>query len=615
MAARRPPSPSSPSARREVPLEEYVLLGDTRTAALVADGSIDWLCLPRFDSAPVFGRLIGGPDVGWFRIAPVSSDGASRSGYLPGSAVAQTTWETPEGRARLTDGLVTDVSSELLPSFLLVRRLEALDEPVEVVVEFVPRRGRSRQGPDVSFRDGAAVCTWGDVALAVTIDPGVRLHVGGSITVVVAPERPLTVCLAAADRQPLVYVPPSLGWQRLTDTDRWWRSWSDGFEPLGVGDDAVSRSLITLRMLTYAPSGAPLAAPTTSLPERLGGDLNWDYRYSWPRDASIGTAASLAAGIQPQADAFLYWLLHAGRVNRPQLPPAMSVDGRETPGEERWEDWPGYAASRPVRSGNAAARQHQLDGYGWVVDAIWQYHRVTGSIFSETWRLVVQLADHVTEVWREPDAGIWERRDDPRHYVFSKLMAWLALDRAIRLAAERDEGGRRTRRWVEERDELAAEIRRRGFDHERGTYVQDYDSRDLDAALLLLPVVGFDPSESDRVRGTIDTIRAELSAGDPLLFRFTEMAGQEGAFLPCSFWLVQALAKTGRTEEARRVFDHLLSLASPAGLFPEEVDPDSGWHLGNTPMVFTHGALIQAAMAIRDAENDGGGSGGQEDAE
>lgn len=598
---------------RDVPLEEYVLLGDTRTAALVARGSIDWLCLPRFDADPIFGRLVGGPAAGRFRIAPPTADVPVRSAYRPGSAVAETSWETPAGRVRLTDGLVTDVSSELLPSFLLVRRVEAADGPVEVDVEFVPRRGRWGSEPEVSFRDGAAVCTWGDVALAVTMDPDVRLDVGGVTTVVVAPERPLTVCVASVDRQPLVQVPPQLGWDRLVETDRWWRAWADGFEPFGVADDAVGRSLITLRMLTYAPSGAPVAAPTTSLPERLGGDLNWDYRYSWPRDASIGTAASLAAGIRPQADAFLYWLLHAGRVNRPELPPAMSVDGRQTPEEELWEEWVGYGASRPVRVGNAAAHQHQLDGYGWVVDAIWQYHRVTGSVFSETWRFVVQLADHVSDVWRDPDAGIWERREEPRHYVFSKLMAWLTLDRAVSLAAARDEGARRIRRWVEEREELAADIRRRGFDPSRATYVQDYDSRELDAALLLLPVLGFDPPGSPRVRGTIDTIRSELSAGDPLLFRYTQVVGQEGAFLPCSFWLAQALAGTGRVAEARQVLDRLLRFGSPAGLFAEEVDPATGRHLGNTPMVFTHAALIQAAMAIAEAADDG--SRGEEDPE
>lgn len=580
-----------------VPLEDYVLLGDTRTAGLLARGSIDWLCLPRFDSAPVFGRLVGGAPAGRFSVAPAGG-ARLRSGYRRRSAVAETLWEVEGATLRATDGFVTDVNSDLLPRFLMVRRIEAFGSPVAVVVEFDPRRGDTHERPYVEERDDAVVCTWNRLAVAVTVEPFVPLPVGTATTVVVTPGRPLTIAVAAVDDEPLVYVPPTLAWERLEATDRWWRGWADRLEDFPVAHDAVVRSLLTLRLLTYAPSGAPLAAATTSLPERIGGTLNWDYRFSWPRDASIGVAASLAAGNQDEADAFLYWLTHAGRVNRPRLPPAMSVDGRPTPSERLWHDWPGYADSTPVRIGNEAASQHQLDGYGWIVDAAWQYHRVRGGIFGETWRLVRQIADFVAEHWREPDAGIWERRDEPRHYVHSKLMAWLALDRAIALAADRRGTSRHVRRWQQQRKLLAADIRGRGFDHRRQTYVQDYDSDELDAALLLLPVIGFEPPGSSRVAGTIEAVRSELSAGGPLLYRSSVMIGHEGAFLPCSFWLVQALAATGRTREGVRLLDQLLPLASPAGLLPEEIDPVTRRHLGNTPMVFSHAALVQAAMAL-----------------
>jgi GH15 family glucan-1,4-alpha-glucosidase len=361
-------------------------------------------------------------------------------------------------------------------------------------------------------------------------------------------------------------------------------------------------------MLTYSPSGAPVAAPTTSLPEVVGGMRNWDYRYAWPRDASIGINAFLGAGKQDEARAFLAWLLSATRLDRPRLPVLLTLHGKHPEPEHELADWPGYADSSPVRWGNAAADQHQLDGYGWVLDAAWRLTEAGDHLYSETWRTMAGFADAVADRWREPDAGIWEVRSDTAHHVHSKLMAWLALDRALRIAAHHRTSVRRTRRWAAERMALREEIERRGFDAVRGTYARSYGSQDTDAALLILPQLQFHPPNAPRIQGTIDAISRDLDAGTPLLYRYPPgrdgLAGTEGAFLPCSFWLVQALARSGRASEADALFRDLLALASPLGLYAEEIDPATRQYLGNYPQALTHAALVQAALALRDVSED-----------
>jgi len=590
------------------PIGDYGLLGDTRTAALVSsDGAVDWLCVPRFDGAPVFGRLVGGPTAGTFRVGPARSAAAVVARRYRGhTATLETTWALGERRLILSEAMVAEVAGRLLPSTLLVRRLSAEGGAVDAIVEFDPRLGERHRPPRVRRGRRALVCEWGSLAVSLGCAPELVVEPGRPAAITVTPDQPVTLVLAVGHREPLVEVDPATAWGLVAEDEARWEAWTAGIDRSLPYRDAAVRSLLTLRLLTYSPSGAPVAAPTTSLPEDPGGVRNWDYRYVWPRDASIGVAAFLGVGKVAEARGFLAWLLHASRLERPRLPVLLTLDGRHAARERQLQGWVGYAGSVPVRVGNGAADQHQLDGYGWVIDAAWVLVQAGHRLYSETWRALRGFADLVARRWPEPDAGIWELRDDAAQHVHSKLMGWLALDRALRIADTHRLPARQRRRWQAARDAIAAEVRTRGFDPAKKSYTRSYGSSDLDAALLILPLLGFEDVDSPRVRDTIDAIRNELSAGGPLLYRYPPgrdgLPGTEGAFLPCSFWLVQALARTGRHAEAVELFQALLDQANPLGLYAEEMDPSTGAHLGNFPQTLTHAALIQAALALRDPQ-------------
>jgi GH15 family glucan-1,4-alpha-glucosidase len=588
---------------RQVPIGSYGLIGDTRTAALVApDGAIDWWCAPRFDSPPVFGRLVGGEAAGSFAIAPVDPVESTVQAYRGDTATLVTTWRLAGSEVELTDGLVANVTGTALPGTVLVRQVRVRGRAARVVVRLAARFGYDRR-PAASTRRrlGALLLDRGSVAIAVTTS-GPRLEPEEDVVIEVGDGEVMTIVVTVTRHGPAVIVPPAAALAALDHDERFWSDWSRALD-VPFRRDVVTRSLLTLRLLTYSPSGAPVAAPTTSLPEWPGGTRNWDYRFAWPRDASIGIGAFLGAGRTDEARRFLWWLLHASRLARPRLPVLFTLDGHRGTEERTLPGWPGYAGSVPVRVGNGAAEQHQLDGYGWVLDAAWLLTSGGHRLYPETWRTMAGFADHVAQRWRDPDAGIWEKRDDPAHHVHSKLMAWAALDRAVRIAEARgDRRVRRTRRWATERDLLAAQIRERGCDPALGVYTAAYDTTELDAAVLLLPVLEFEPAGSAHARDTVDAIRQRLSAGGPLVYRYPPgtdgLAGPEGAFLPCSFWLVQALAATGRRDEAVELFDELVELGGPLWLFGEEAHPATGEQLGNFPQALTHAALVQAAAAI-----------------
>jgi GH15 family glucan-1,4-alpha-glucosidase len=587
-------------------IADYGLIGDTRTAALVAsDGAIDWMCVPRFDGEPVFGALVGGDEAGCFRAGPRDRATPRARRYRRDTATLETVWATPSGRLTLTEGMVAELDGRLLPTSLLVRRLVAEGGPVVARIQFDPRLGRARRRPRARRRGDLLVCTWGATATSLRSEPPVALAPGRPIDVTVQPGRPFTMAFAIAHREPLVDVAPSAAWAALVRDEHVWQEWCatiDGDIPFR---DAVVRSLLTLRLLEYSPSGAPVAAPTTSLPEELGGGRNWDYRYAWPRDASVGVGAFLGVGKPDEAEHFLAWLLHASRLDRPRLPVLLSVHGRRSRREEEWDEWPGFEASVPVRVGNGASTQHQLDGYGWVVDAAWCLTDAGHPLNGETWRAMRGFATEAAKRWPGPDAGIWEIRGPHRHHVHSKLMAWLALDRALRIAQTRRTPARQRRCWHEQRNALQRELMSRGFDARRCTYTRTYGSHDLDAAVLVLPLIGIEPKDSPRVRGTIDAIRHELAAGGPWLYRYSPgqdgLSGGEGAFVPCAFWLAQARAVIGDVDDAATQLEQLVGRASTLGLYSEEIDPTTGDFLGNHPQALSHAGLVQAALALRAA--------------
>jgi GH15 family glucan-1,4-alpha-glucosidase len=586
-------------------IADYALIGDTRTGALCSSrGSIDWMCLPRFDSEPVFGSLIDTEHGGRFAITPVDLRESSRR-YRDASAVLETTWRTAFGELRLTEGMVADISGRLLPQALLVRQVHCTGGRASIQIRFDPRLGLPGAPPRSHMRAGALFSEWGSLALTLQASRHLDLEPGRDLTVSLEQGEDVILVLTVADRSPAVLIDPSAALELLKSTDTWWRQWAEDCRFEGALRSAVIRSLVTLRLLTYSPSGAPVAALTTSLPEDIGGMRNWDYRFSWPRDASIGLGAFLALGKQDEAHSFMHWLLHANRLSRPHLQVLYTIYGKSSGQERKISGVSGFADSRPVRLGNAASTQHQLDVYGWVLDAGWLLTRNGRRLHAETWRALSSFADFVAKNWAQPDAGIWEIRGEPAHYVHSKLMGWVALDRALRIAKTRRVSKRRARLWFDERARLAGDIREKGFDKDRGCYRRSYDSDDLDAALLILPILDFDDISSERVAGTVDAIRNELSATDGLVYRYLpesdRLHGREGAFLPCSFWLVQALARLGRKDEAAGLLDRLLGLANDVGLFAEEIDPSTHEHLGNFPQAFTHATLIQAALALEDA--------------
>jgi GH15 family glucan-1,4-alpha-glucosidase len=585
-------------------IDDYGLIGDTRTAALISSaGSVDWMCVPSFDAPPLFSKLIDG-EGGCFSLG--FDEGAqARRRYADDSPVLEREVTTPSGGALVLEGMVANVRGALLPQTLLVRKVECRSGKVDATVLFDPRWGLPGRRPDrIRQPPEGTICEWGSLAVSIASEPHIAIEPGTPTRIGLEEGESLTLVMSINDRSPVIWVPIAKAAGLLDDTHAWWQEWSNAIDYDGPFRDAIVRSLITLRLLTYSPSGAPVAAPTTSLPEAIGAGRNWDYRYAWPRDASIGLVAFSATGNIDLAHSFMHWLLHSSRLTRPRLRVMYDIYGKPSP-PEREVEVSGYRDSLPVRVGNEARGQHQLDVYGWVADAAWGLEQAGHRIHGETWRALAGFADFVADEWSEPDAGIWEVRGEPDHYVHSKLMAWLALDRISRMAPHHRTRQRRIGRWENERDAIAQWIRANGVDTDRGTYVWKQGSTELDASLLLLPVIGFEPPGSPLVEGTIAAIREELEIDDGSILRYRRGAdgleGDEGAFLPCSFWLVQALAHVGRTDEATQTFERLLSHGNDLGLFAEEYDPETGELLGNFPQAFTHATIVQAGLALRSA--------------
>jgi GH15 family glucan-1,4-alpha-glucosidase len=570
-----------------LPLRDYAAIGDGRTSALVGrDGSIDWLCLPNVDSAPVFDRILdaGG---GCFELQPAEPFEADRR-YRPGTNVLETTFRTAAGAVRTTDAMTLHDTTTPTPLRELVRVVDGLEGRVALRWRFAPRLDFGRRRLRLDRRAGFVVAANGKDALALVG----RGEPTGEV-VLGAGDRE-TFVLSHAHMEPLVLPLAADAERRVEEAARFWEGWSSRLEYDGPWREAVVRSALALKLLAFAPSGCIVAAPTTSLPERIGGERNWDYRFGWLRDGVFTLRALLALGCADEARAFFWWQMHATRTTEPELRPLYCVDGglRE---EEEDVGLPGYRASAPVRVGNAAASQLQLDTYGFLLEGAWRFWKRTGSLGAARPRELAALADFVAEAWHRPDAGIWESRDEPQHYVLSNAMCWTALDRVARLA---DEGAVPNRDgWRAAADQIREWIEREAWDETLQTYTCVPGEDTADASLLTMALCAYSDAADPRFQATIERIRAELAHG-PHLYRFTGADELEGAFTTCSFWLVDALARAGRREEACELLDELVAAANDVGLYAEEIDPETGEFLGNLPQGLVHLALVNAAVSL-----------------
>jgi GH15 family glucan-1,4-alpha-glucosidase len=592
-------TPPSPSQR----IEDYALLGDTQSAALVGkNGSIDWLCLPRFDAPACFAAILGGPEHGRWIIAPAEPILAVVRRYRPHTLVLETELTCASGTIRLVDAMAPPDGNPRI-----LRVVEGLRGRVPVRMQLVARFDYGYVVPWVHKGEGQALhLTAGPDALVLRTPVATR---GEDLTTVA------DFTVAAGERVPFELtwhashtpVPPPAAadpFAAIAATERWWIDWCSACGYRGEYHEAVERSLITLKALTYAPTGGIVAAPSMSLPELIGGVRNWDYRYCWLRDATFSLYALSLAGYTAEAAAWVDWLLRAIAGDPSQLQILYGLAGERRIPEVDLTWLPGYEGSRPVRQGNAAVHQFQLDVYGEVMDAMHLARRAGTKHHEAAWALQRNLVAFVEKVWTSPDEGIGEVRGPKRHFTFSKVMAWVAIDRAVK-AVERFGLDGPLERWRALRQQIHDDVCAQGFDHELGTFVQAYGSKRLDASLLMLPLVGFLPPRDPRVRGTIDAIERNLCPDGFVRRYHPETSGNvdglppgEGAFLACTLWLADCRALLGERERARAIFERVLALCNDVGLLAEEYDPVGGRMLGNFPQAFSHVGLINTAANL-----------------
>jgi GH15 family glucan-1,4-alpha-glucosidase len=592
------------SARGYVAIADYAAIGDGRTVALVArDGSVDWLCLPDLDSPSVFAAVLDADCGGRFALQPEIPAQVERR-YVRDTNVLETTFITAEGVVKVTDAMALP-SSDLGPTRELIRRIDGLSGRVPMRWRITPAFGYGASPPRIERRgripvafagpDALAVCSW--KAGEAQIDAAA---ISGRF-VARAPSSSL-IALCAAHQEPLVFPARDQVERRLRATSAYWRRWATQRTYDGPWRDAVIRSALALKLLFHAPSGAIAAAATAALPEEIGGERNWDYRFCWVRDSAFTLDALLRLGCPAEAEAFFWWLLHASQLTHPRLQVLYRLDGGEH-APERTLELDGHRGSRPVRVGNEAAEQTQLGIYGDLLQTALIYADDGGPLDRETGRRLADIADLVCRIWRQPDSGIWEVRSRPLQFTHSKMMCWVALDRALRLC-DRDQlphGHAAT--WRRERLAIRQFIETRCWSQRLESYTRHAGGEELDASLLLGVLLGYEGSDPGRLASTVDALRRDLGHG-PLLARYRGedgLRGAEGAFLCCSFWLADALARIGRREQACELMERLLPLANDVGLYAEETDPRTSELLGNIPQGLVHLALINAAVSIAEA--------------
>ncbi len=581
-------------------IESYGIIGDTQTAALVgANGCIDWLCLPRFDSEACFASLLGNESNGLWKISPTAGDVRITRRYRPDTLVLETEFETDTGTVRLVDCMPI---RETHPQ--VVRIVQGLRGTVDMRMDLVMRFDYGKVVPWVRFINGQLLAVAGPDGLALWTPVRIEGQDMTSVAEFTVSEHesvPFVLSWFRSHEDPPRPIDAAFA---VADTTQWWEEWSASCNFEGPWRDAVMRSLITLKALTYHPTGGIVAAPTTSLPETVGGVRNWDYRYCWLRDASLTLQALMQGGYHEEAMDWRDWLLRAVAGDPSELQIMYGAGGERR--LEEWEvDWlSGYEGSRPVRIGNAASGQFQLDVYGEIMDALYRSCAIGDPVTDTAWGLQQVLAEFVCKHYSDPDDGIWEVRGPRRHFTHSKVMAWVALDRAVRMCDISELKGP-VADWQKTRDKIHAEILEKGYNERRGAFTQYYGSDALDASLLMIPIVGFLPAGDPRVVSTIDAIRNELTEdGFVLRYKATDahdvdgLEGHEGAFLACSFWMADCLHAMGRKDEATELFERLLSLRNELGLLAEEYDATLGRQVGNFPQAFSHVSLVNSAYNL-----------------
>jgi GH15 family glucan-1,4-alpha-glucosidase len=602
-------SPAGPgrAPRGYRPIADYAFLGDCHTGALVSsDGSVDWLCLPRLDDGSYFGRLLDRERGGWCAITPADPAVRTSRRYLDGTLVLETEMAVAGGRVRVTDCLTMRPGGARWPYRQLLRVVEGLEGAVDLRVEVVPRFDYGRVRPWIRRAGHTWQALGGDDGLVVEGDmplvlsglhdlvAEVRVAAGQRLRLSLRHVRPEV--LDGSRSRPAG--PAELD-RRLEQTVAWWRGWSAHGGRLGQGQPALLRSALVLKALTQATTGAMAAAATTSLPEAPGGPRNWDYRASWVRDSVFALRSLAELGFTAEADGFRRFVARSAAGSAEELQIMYGLGGERRLPEQLLADLEGYGGARPVRIGNAAAHQHQHDVYGELLDLAWDWHREGHSPDADDWRFLVELVNAAAGRWTFPDRGIWELRGQPRHLVHSKVMCWVALDRGLRLA---DEVGfpAPVERWTATRAAIRAAVEGHGYDPGRGVFTQAFERPELDAALLLLPSVGFVAWDDPRMLRTVEAVRRELEV-DGLLLRYRGpdgLQGTEGAFVACTFWLAECLARQGRAAQARAAFARASATANDLGLYAEEFDPATGALLGNFPQALTHLSQIAAAVAL-----------------
>ena len=603
------------------PIADYALIGDCHAAALISrSGSIDWCCLPRFDSGASFARMLDWERGGFCEVQPeVPSKLPPSRAYVGGTLILVTTFNAPGGHARLIDCFTIqreDANSERPRHWReLVRIIEGERGTFDFTIRVAPRFDYGAVDPWIrhlrpqtygAIGGDDALLVWSDADLdadddrhsleaRATIRPGERIRL--SITSLDPPE---------IDEGDAPDIGGSVGVdRRVEETVAAWREWSARLDIEGADAGAAARSAIVLQALTYTPTGAIVAAPTTSLPEGRGsrGGRNWDYRYTWIRDSALAVRTMARLGCEEEAQGFRRFVERSAAGNAKDLQILFGVEGERRLTELELSHLEGYHGATPVRIGNKASGQLQLDAYGQLLDQSWRWYERGHEPDDDYWRFLVELVEAAIERWKDPDAGIWEWRDEPKHFVHSKVLCWAAVDRGLKLA-EHCMRKAPERRWKEARDEIRRSIERRGYDRDRGVFVQAYDSSDLDAAVLRLPSVDFIPYDDERMVRTVDAVREELDF-DGLLRRYTVddgNGGEEGAFVACTFWLVECLARQGRDDEARAAYDRAIATANELGLMAEEYDPESHEMLGNFPQALSHLSHLEATLALAATE-------------